>query len=612
MLTEPKIRAWLQHIPYFIPGDDVTSPSALTQAIWAAVKAPGRLVVQITDQGDAYRIEHKGDAVHVRGGETGILYGVQRYLMLQKLGGAALPLHSAPKYTLRMLNHWDNMDGSVERGYAGLSLFFRNHALQYDPAVLHRYGLMLSSVGINAVCLNNVNVKAPADELIGAFLPELSKVADILRLYGIRLLVAIEYAMPTTHGLSTADPLDGEVAAWWARKVDEIYQYIPDFCGFLVKADSEFRPGPYTYGRNHAEGANMLARALRPHGGTLVWRCFVYNCTQDWRDTVTDRPKAAYDHYAHLDGQFDDNVILQIKNGPFDFQVREPVSPLLMAMPGTRKALEVQLAQEYTGHQIDLFYMPPRWQEILSVLPNDQVDAICAVSNLGDSLNFAGHDLALANLYAYGRMAWQGIACAEEWAKEFASLTFGPTVADDISQLLLGSADTYERYTTPLGLCWMVTPGLHYGPSPLGYEFSKWGTYHRANFEAVGIDRSMKGTGITAQYPAPLSALYDDIGTCPEELLLFFHRVHYHYVMQDGRTLLQRLYDDHFAGALEAEALRDAWVALKDQVDENAFGRVMQRMDKQVKNAHEWRDVINTFFYRLTGIPDAKGRTIYP
>ena len=303
-------------------------------------------------------------------------------------------------------------------------------------------------------------------------------------------------------------------------------------------------------------------------------------------------------------------MVLQIKNGPLDFQVREPASPLLYAMPHTNKALELQIAQEYTGHQIDLFYLAQLWKDVLTQLPKGAAQYIAAVGNLGDDDNWCGHDLAQANLYAYGRIAWLGESHPEQFAAEWAKLIY-PQAAEEVADILLASPAAYEKYAAPLGLGFMVNPHIHYGPSPEGYEFSLWGTYHRADQTAIGVDRSSRGTGFTGQYPDQFGALFDDPATCPEKLLLFFHRLRYDHVMADGRTLLQRIYDDHFDGAQEAEALKAAWEQLKDKMPERTFERVLARFERQVKNAREWRDVINTYFYRKSGIPDARGRMIY-
>lgn len=564
--------------------------------------------------GDGYEILDREGSYLIRGGEKGVLYGTYRLLADCYRGVSPLSTWTMPAFSLRMLNHWDNMTGQVERGYAGQSLFFADDAFAYDPDRIRRYGRLLASIGINAVCLNNVNVHAPADGLVTEkWLPQVTALADLLRPFGVRLILAVDYALPVTEGLPTADPLDEAVQDFWKKQCDVIYAAIPDFLGFLVKADSEFRPGPFMYHRSHAEGANMLARALAPHGGKVIWRCFVYNCKQDWRDHSVDRPMAAYKHYAPLDGQFDENVILQIKNGPYDFQVREPASPLFYAMPNTCKALEVQLAQEYTGQQIDLYYMPPMWQEWLSEVP-ELPDHICAVTNLGNDENWTGHFLAQANWYAYGKFAWQGRAFdGEQAAREWISLTFGPGFGEEerLLSMLLRSRRVYEKYTSPLGLCWMVNISHHYGPSPEGYEFALWGTYHRANFEAIGIDRTAGGTGYARQYPRELAEKYEDLAACPEELLLFFHRVRYDHVMRDGRTLLQRIYDDHFEGAAEAEELLRDWQAMETLLPPEPYRHTLDRFARQVKNAREWRDVINTYFYRFTGKPDQKGRLIY-
>ncbi|MBR1820217.1 MAG: alpha-glucuronidase, partial [Clostridia bacterium] len=413
------------------------------------------------------------------------------------------------------------------------------------------------------------------------------------------------------HGVPTADPLDAGVQRWWRARADAVWAAIPDFAGFLVKADSEHRPGPFTYGRSHAEGANMLARAVAPHGGVLVWRAFVYNCQQDWRDTATDRPMAACQTYAPLDGQFDVNVILQVKHGPFDFQVREPVSPTLYAMPNTRLALEVQLAQEYTGQQIDLYAMNPMWRELTEALPPERAAAVAAVSNLGRDDNYTGHPFAAVNLYGYGRWAWDPWVEPETVLRRWARLSYGlPREQEDaLTAMLLCSRAVYEKYTATLGLGWMVNPHSHYGPNPSGYEYDLWGTYHRANRDAVGVDRTARGTGYTLQYPPEIRARYETPEACPDALKLFFHRLRYDYVMADGRTLIQRIYDDHFEGCAEAEAMEATLEAL--DLPEPDKAEAMERMTLQIKNAREWRDVINTFFHRLSGAEDEKGRRIY-
>ena len=547
----------------------------------------------------------------ITGGETGVLYGAYAWL-LAKAAGEPLPEGvQKPFWPLRMLNCWDNADGSVERGYSGRSLWFEGGRLRWDGPRIRQLGRMLASAGINVLCVNNVNVRSDAARLIEDRLPDLARLADAFRPFGVRLMVSIDFSRPLAHGVGTADPLDAGVQAWWAERADAVWAAIPDLAGFLVKADSEHRPGPFTYGRSHAEGANMLARAVAPHGGVLVWRAFVYNCQQDWRDTATDRPKAAYETYAPLDGQFDDNVILQVKNGPFDFQVREPVSPTLYAMPNTRLALEVQLAQEYTGHQIDLYAMNPMWRELAEDLPPETVSAVAAVSNLGRDDNYTGHPFAAANLYGFGRFAWNPFVDPEAVLRTWARLSYALPAAqeDALVGMLLASREVYEKYTAPLGLCWMVNPHNHYGPNPSGYEYDLWGTYHRADRDAVGIDRTAAGTGYVLQYPEAMRARYENLDTCPDNLKLFFHRLRYDYVMADGRTLIQRIYDDHFEGCAGAEAMAETLASL--DLPEPDRAEAAERMRLQIKNAREWRDVINTFFHRLSGAEDAHGRKIY-
>jgi alpha-glucuronidase len=565
----------------------------------------------IPELGDAYEIFVSGDVCRIRGGDAGVLYGAYRLLLSHR---TALPLPvglRVPAYPYRMLDHWDNMDGSVERGYAGASLFFTNGDFREDWPLLRAYARLLASVSINVVCLNNVNVAGSARELITErFLPKVAQVAELFATFGIRLMLSVDFAMPLWDGLPTADPLDERVQAWWARRAALVYRYVPTLFGFLVKADSENRPGPYAYGCDHAQGANLLARALRPHGGTLVWRCFVYNCQQDWRDRKTDRPMAAYENYAGLDGQFDDNVILQIKHGPFDFQVREPVSPLLLTMPQTAKAVEWQLTQEYTGQQKDLYAMQGMWGEVLADLPQGSISAMAAVANTGVDPFWTGHPFAQLNLFAYGLIAWQPSAPFELTTQLWARLTYALRGAPlrTLTDILLLSREIYEKYTAPLGLCWMVNPGHHYGPSPMGYEYTPWGTYHRADREAVGVDRSLTGTGYLRQYPPALQARYGDAQLCPDKLVLFFHRLPYTHRLRDGRTLIQRIYDDHFEGANEAERLQNQLHTLRAALPEEVVAAAEERMRRQLENAREWRDVLCDFFHRLSGIADEKGR----
>jgi alpha-glucuronidase len=366
----------------------------------------------------------------------------------------------------------------------------------------------------------------------------------------------------------------------------------------------------------------MLARALAPYLGTVYWWCFVHDRDQDWRDRTTDRARAAYDHFIPLDGLFDDNVVLQIKHGPLDFQVREAVSPLLGELQETRFALELQVTQEYTGQQKDLCYLGPWWREILQFDTSgaggptvaERTKAIVAVSNVGDDANWTGHKLAQSNLYAYGRLAWDPAADPVSLLHEWAAATFAmdDRTRAELVAIMADSWRTYERYTAPLGVGFMVTPGTHYGPNVNGYEYSAWGTYHFADRNGVGVDRTVAtGSGFTGQYPEPLAGRYENLYTCPEELLLFFHHVPYDHVLHNGRTVLQHIYDTHFQGYDDVEAMLARWKAIADRFDPGTRDNITTRLEGQLRNAREWRDQVNTYFYRLSGVPDAAGRTIY-
>jgi alpha-glucuronidase len=562
----------------------------------------------------------------------GCLYGVYRFIALLAAGKIApgAEFAEAPAAPIRMINHWDNLDGTIERGYAGLSLFYRDNRFDYDPRRIEDYARLLASVGINRISINNVNVRGAARLLITEeYLPEAAKLAAIFRPFGIRIMLCVNFAAPySSRELDTADPLNPEVAEWWKRRAGLVYRWIPDMAGFLVKADSEGEPGPFQYGRTHADGANMLASALAPHDGEVIWRCFVYNCSQDWRDHSVDRARAAYDHFMPLDGKFSSNALLQIKFGPYDFQVREPVSPLFGALRKTRHLLELQITQEYTGHQIDLCYLPWMWEDVMrfdtargerarigdlvgSEAPGG-ISGMAAVANVGLDRNWTGHTLAQANLYGYGRLAWNPALGAGDIAAEWSALTFtGAEAAGAVSDILLKSYPAYEKYNAPFGVCFMVTPGLHYGPNIEGYEFSRWGTYHRADRESIGIDRTPAGTGYTSQYAEKNAALFADPGRCPENLLLFFHRLRYDFKMKNGETLLQNIYNTHFEGYDEVQAMLDRWVSIKNLLGEEVYAQVLSRLERQLANAREWRDQINTYFWRKTGVPDMKGRTIY-
>lgn len=581
---------------------------------------------------DGYRIAGENGGYTICGqSPSGVLYGVFHFLRMAAGGELSqLPVEIVPAMPLRMMNHWDNMDGSIERGYSGESFFYKDYEILWDERLEH-YTRMMASIGINGIVINNVNVHEKETYLItDTYLQKVKQYADLFQRYGIKLYTSVNFAAPMElAGFDNCDPLESQVAEWWKETTAHVYEVIPEFGGYLVKADSEGRPGPFTYGRTHADGANMLARALAPHGGIVIWRCFVYNCGQDWRDKKTDRARAAYDNFIHLDGCFDENVVLQIKNGPMDFQVREPVSPLFGALKKTNMILEVQIAQEYTGQQIDLCYLPPMWREILdfdtyaegkgSTVSNivrgaaygQKFCGMAAVINTGNDKNWTGTDLAAANTYGYGRLAMEPAMSCEAIAQEWTDLTLGAKVEKDVIDMLMKSWSTYEKYTAPLGIGWMVSPHYHYGPDIDGYEYDRWGTYHRADCRGLGVDRTPAGTGYTEQYNEPWKTIYADVEQCPQELLLFFHYVRYDAVLKSGKTLIQHIYDTHFEGVEEVEAMIAVWKSLKDDIDEEVYGRVLGRMERQLANAKEWRDRVNTYFYRKSGVKDEKGRTIY-
>jgi len=602
----------------------------------------------------SFRFTREAGAVVVQARcDTGLLHGLFHVVRLGEAafdGPDADETH-APATDLRMLDHWDNVAahpvmGQVERGYSGGSIFYDNGFVRSDLSRVERYARLLAAVGINRVAINNVNVHEREAHLLTDDLGDVVRIAAVFRRWGIRVHLSVSFASPIVlGGLGTSDPLDPDVAHWWVRAAARVWDAIPDFGGFVVKADSEGQPGPFAYGRTHADGANMLAAAVEPYDGLIHWRAFVYDHKQDWRDRSTDRARAAHDHFHPLDGAFSDNVIVQVKYGPLDFQVREPVSPVLAAMPRTRIALELQVTQEYTGQQQHAVYLGPQWNEILDFRFWSADDAgsptvadlatgrakatedpgtgtwhkpaggFAAVSNAGDDEFWTGHPFAQANLYAYGRLCWDPTLDATALLDEWAGLTF-PGAPEAVRQalhtVLDRSWETYEQHTSPLGVGFMVRPGHHYGPDVDGYEYTPWGTYHFADRDGIGVDRTARtGTGYAGQYPSPWRETYESAETCPDELLLFFHHVPYTHVLHSGSTVIQHIYDSHFAGVDGVERAIEAWSAVSPLVDQRLAERVSERFAEQLQNATEWRDQVNTYFLRKSGIPDERGRTIY-
>ncbi|MEU9472962.1 alpha-glucuronidase [Streptomyces avermitilis] len=611
------------------PGDD--RPYDLLLHLDEHLDAPEPL----GDEGFAL-VRRRGLTTVTAAGQRGLLYGLFHVVRLGEaaFGGARARAAHRPALASRMLDHWDNVAvhpvmGQVERGYAGGSLFWRDGRARGDLERVRTYGRLLAACGINAIAVNNVNVHATEAHLLTDRIGEVAEIAGALRPYGIRTHLSVTFAAPLVlGGPATADPLDETVRAWWAEVTGRVYAAIPDFGGYVVKADSEGQPGPFAYGRSHADGANLLADALAPYGGTVHWRAFVYDHRQDWRDRSTDRARAAYDHFVPLDGRFRDNAVLQVKHGPMDFQVREPVSPVIGALPRTRLAVEVQATQEYTGQQRHVCALAPMWSQVLRWCPEGETGTsvgglarggLVAVSNAGDDPYWTGHPLAQANLYTVGRLGWQPDADPFALLDEWIDLTFTPARTEAPERLVAGlravlyrSWSTYEKYTAPLGVGFMVQPGHHYGPSVDGYEYSPWGTYHFADRDGVGVDRtSATGTGYAGQYAKPWAAVYESPDTCPDELLLFFHHVPYGQVLHSGRTVIQHIYDTHFEGVAEVEEARQVWASLVDLVEPARHARVAERYEEQLRGAREWRDHINSYFFRKSGVPDAHGRRIH-
>lgn len=567
------------------------------------------------------------------GAEAGLLYGVYAFVRQLRLVGITTSgsIDEAPVLSIRMLDHWDEFSGEIERGYAGKSIFYDQYTFLHDVPRIRAYARLLASIGINAVSLNNVNVKPEeVSFLTDEGLRAVKVYTDLFAEYGITCYLSVNFASPVIFGaLRTADPLDASVCRWWQETAARVYSILPDFGGFLVKADSEGEPGPYSYGRDHADGANMLAEALAPHGGTVIWRCFVYNSRQDWRDRNTDRARAAYDTFYPLDGRFSENVVLQVKFGPLDFQIREPVSPLLGAMRRTNMIVEMQVTQEYTGQQRHICYLVPQWKEVLDFDTHAQGESnpvwqqvsgrvrhgMAAVASTGRDLNWTGHKLAQANLYGFGRLAWNPALSAEDILRAWIRQTFalGQANQQRLFDIMIDSREVYEAYTVPLGVCFMCRPGVHYGPSVDGYEYDRWGTYHFADLSGIGNDRTQQtGTGYTAQYFEPNRSQYENLDTCPDALLLFFHHVPYTHVLHSGKTVIQHIYDSHFDGVSRVEDYIRGWEAFRTEMDPEAFENVRERLQEQLRCAREWRDQINTYFFRKSGIADAQGRCVYP
>jgi alpha-glucuronidase len=585
---------------------------------------------------DGYRLYRNGNALIIEGGDArGVLYGT--FALLREIAEqhslATLDQASVPWAAVRWTNEWDNPNGTIERGYAGPSIFFEDGQVRADLSRAAAYARLLSSVGIDGCTINNVN--ADINLLRAENLKDLARIEDVFRPYGVRMSLSVDMSSPEViGGLKTFDPLDHDVSAWWKARFDEIYAAIPDFGGVVIKADSEGRVGPSKYGRSPADAANVVARALKPHGGLVLYRGFVYNNHLDWHDRKADRARAGYDNFHLLDGKFDDNVIVQIKNGPIDFQVREPVSSLLAGLPHTNEAIELQVTQEYTGQQRHLVYLVPMWKESLdtdmrasaeatplpvklivsgrSTVTEHHTDGgLIGVSNVGTD-GWLGNPLALANLYGFGRLAWDPNLSAAAISDEWTRLTFGnePKVRTTINKLELDSWHIYESYTGPLGVGTLTDIlGSHFGPGIESSEHNGWGQWIRADEHGVGMDRTVAtGTGYIGQYPASLAATYESLATCPDNFLLFMHHVPYTYRLHSGLTVMQFIDNVHYWGAEAAAEQVLAWEALRGKVPDVTYAEVLKRLKYQAGAAIVWRDAITRWFTRESGIPDSLGR----
>lgn len=561
----------------------------------------------------------KGHSAIVIAAKTrpGVLYGVFHFLrLMQTLQPIdALDIMEQPALQLRLMNHWDNLNGTIERGYAGRSLWQWNELPGTLSPRYTDYARACASIGINGSVINNVN--ADLRILSSEYLRKVAAIADLWRPFGVRMYLSVNFASPMRlGGLPTADPLNSDVMTWWKTKADEIYSLIPDFGGFLVKADSEGQPGPKTYGRTHAQGANLLADALAPHKGIVMWRAFVYDA-----DVDPDRAKRAWLEFTRLDGQFRPNVVIQVKNGPIDFQPREPFHPLFGAMKQTPVIAEIQATQEYLGQARHLVYHGPMWKEFLDsdtyakgqgstvarVLAGKvhpyRITGMVSVTNPGLDTNWCGHHFSQSNWYAFGRLAWNPELSAEAIAGEWTRMTFtnDKKNAAVILEMMMGSHETFVNYTMPLGLHHLIG-GDHYAPMPWNDRAPRadWTAtyYHQASADGIGFDRTRRGTNAVDQYYPPVCDVFNDISTCPEKFLLWFHRCPWDYRMKSGRTLWEELCARYRQGAAQAAVLQKTWQSLDGMIDSRRHQEVADRLAIQAADAEKWCEQILAYFGR--------------
>lgn len=555
--------------------------------------------------------------------ERGLLYGAYGWLRLAQSGAPLdrIDVRSAPRIGLRMLNHWDNLDGTVERGYAGMSIWDWWRLPDYKGPRYTDYARANASIGINGTVLNNVNAKATS--LTAAYIAKTAALADLFRPYGIKVYLSVKWTAPMElDGLRTADPLDPQVAAWWKAKADEIYRATPDFGGFLVKANSEGQPGPQDYKRTHADGANMLAAAVKPHGGIVMWRAFVYQ-----HDNPDDRAKQAYDDFKPLDGQFADNVLVQVKNGAIDFQPREPFHPLFGAMPKTPLMMEFQITKEYLGQSTHLTYLGPLFEEVLKSdtrskgngstvarvidgsLDGHRLTGIAGVANIGVDRDWSGSVFNQADWYAFGRMAWDPDLTAQAVAHEWAAQTFSPDprVVDPVVAMMMGSREAAVDYMTPLGLAHVMATGHHYGPGPWVSDLARpeWNPvyYHKADANGIGFDRTATGSNAIAQYAPPVAKMLANPKTTPDRDLLWFHHLPWTYRLSSGDTVWDGMVHRYDRGVAYVEDMQRRWDTLRPLVDAERFEQTRDFLRIQRREAQWWRDASIAYFQSVNRLP---------
>ena len=622
-----------------LTGKDISALRTVNESAGAIILAFGRDKAisnlktgrELAELGkDGYMIRSSAGKTYILGNtDKGVLYGVFHLIRLIQTNSdiSSLDIREKPAYNVRILNHWDNLNRSIERGYAGASIWeWENLPNNISPRY-EDYARANASIGINATVLNSVN--ANATFITPEYLQKIKALADIFRRYGIRVYLSINCNSPNSlGGLENSDPLNPEVQKWWKDKVAEIYKLIPDFGGFLVKANSEGQPGPQDYGRTHADGANMLAAALKPYNGIVMWRAFVY--TVDALDPGYDRAKQAYLEFMPFDGKFSDNVIVQVKNGPIDFQPREPITSIFGAMKKTSLMLEFQITQEYLGHAIQLVYLAPMWKEALdqdtycngsgstvacvtdgTIFPQS-ITAISGISNIGTDSNWTGHIFAQSNWYSFGRLAWNLKLTSKQIAEEWLRMTFtnDDSFVEPVEQLMLDSHEASVKYMQPLGLHHIFAGGHHYGPG-VWERILPGGTrpdwvpeyYHRATKESIGFDRTTKGTDYVSQYYSPLREYYNNLATCPDNMLLFFHNLPWTYKMRSGRTLWDEMCYVYTEGLNDVRRFQKIWDQQEGKIDAERFKAVQYKLREQIRDAIWWRDGVLLYFQSINELP---------